>query len=209
MKIVSSKNLLEYYLQAFQIRDHFTDQDLPFLLLQYEKGNLLTMTDTFPEYFLFVVSGSIRIYGISDEGNYFSVNQVDPGFLLGKIEFARNEPSQFYSEAAGKVYCVALPFHKYCSVLHEDNRFLNYLLKGLSDSDVTNPIFTKSSTLEQTLIDYAEHLVPDGRLYGVDRLCAILRCQRRQLQRVLKKLCDEGILRKEGRGKYILVSKEK
>ncbi|WP_270463717.1 hypothetical protein [Faecalibacillus intestinalis] len=41
-----------------------------------------------------------------------------------------------------------------------------------------------------------------GSLKSIEEATNYLHCSRRQLQRILKKLCDEGKMIKEGKGKY-------
>ena len=41
-----------------------------------------------------------------------------------------------------------------------------------------------------------------GSLKSIEEATNYLHCSRRQLQRILKKLCDEGKIIKEGKGKY-------
>ena len=42
-------------------------------------------------------------------------------------------------------------------------------------------------------------------LEGIEHATLRLRCSRRQLQRVIKDLCDQGLVVKVGKGKYQLV----
>lgn len=46
------------------------------------------------------------------------------------------------------------------------------------------------------------HYYCEDSLKSIEEAINYLHCSRRQLQRILKKLCDENILIKEGKGKY-------
>ena len=46
------------------------------------------------------------------------------------------------------------------------------------------------------------NIIVIGSLKSIEEATNYLHCSRRQLQRILKKLCDEGKMIKEGKGKY-------
>ena len=48
------------------------------------------------------------------------------------------------------------------------------------------------------------NLSPEHELYRISEAIYALRCSRRQLQRVLRKLADEGKIMKTGKGRYKL-----
>lgn len=50
---------------------------------------------------------------------------------------------------------------------------------------------------------------PSGehRIHNVGKTAAVLHCSQRQLQRVLKTLCEKDIIRKEGKGTYVLLER--
>ena len=57
-------------------------------------------------------------------------------------------------------------------------------------------------TLEEKVLLYLNEIWPSHQITSVNAAMVSLHCSRRQLQRVLKKLCDEGVLEKNGRGSY-------
>lgn len=63
---------------------------------------------------------------------------------------------------------------------------------------------TTAQSLEERLLFYLQQPQSGGEILHLENLLLHLHCSRRQLQRVLKKLCEEGQLKKIGRGCYRL-----
>ena len=64
-------------------------------------------------------------------------------------------------------------------------------------------------TLKEKVLLYLEKEAPDQTIHSVNEAVIFLHCSRRQIQRVLKKLCEEGKLQKLGRGCYRLAENQK
>ena len=61
-----------------------------------------------------------------------------------------------------------------------------------------------AQTLEEKVLFFLQKVQTSHEISSVNNALQPLHCSRRQLQRVLKKLCDEGRLVKTGRGRYRL-----
>ena len=59
-------------------------------------------------------------------------------------------------------------------------------------------------TLEEKVLLYLRKIQLNHEISSVTQALQPLHCSRRHLQRVLKKLCDEGLIIKTGRGTYKL-----
>ncbi|MDO4460384.1 MAG: cyclic nucleotide-binding domain-containing protein [Clostridia bacterium] len=205
MKIIQDKALLQSYLEKYNIGSYFDTENLNFQLIKYDKGNMLTMTQTKLKYFLFVVAGKFKIYGINEDGSIFSVAREDKFTFLGDIEFAGGKCSEFDTEALTDVICVALSYDDYAEIFHRDVKFLNFILKKMSDSMERNSaIELPSQSIENKLINYLTIIEPSHEINGIEKTLTQLRCSRRQLQRVISKMCTEGKLIKTGKGRYVL-----
>lgn len=91
------------------------------------------------------------------------------------------------------------------SIEISDNRFLRYLLNSVTEKLM---LYSSSqsnfSTLEESFLSYLSERCPDQTFSGVEKMAMQLHCSRRQLQRVLKKLLEEGQLVKLSKGSYRL-----
>lgn len=195
---------IEYWLSKEQIRSYFDTPDLSFHLCRYEKEEFLTTPDTPVEDLLFVVRGTIQIYGIREDGGISPVNQSSSP-TLGDLELSRQGNPPLYALAKTEVTCIALSMTKYQKQLHCDLRFLHMLLKSYSDKlALFISINVPASTTEERVLLYMKNISPAHELNGLEAAIHQIHCSRRQLQRVLKKLCSTGQIEKTGRGRYRL-----
>lgn len=205
MKLLSDSALLEEILEGWGVSKRFAAEGLEFRLVRFQKGELLTAPFKPMNDFLFLAAGKVNIYGLREDGSMFSVYLVNPGVLLGDIEFVQRETLPFYAEALENTLCVALSMEKYRERLKQDIRFLNYLLCSITDKfsqfismgDSARPV-------EEKLLTFLREIQPDHTLHSINAGVVQLHCSRSQLQRVVRKLCTEKRLQKVGKGRYRL-----
>ena len=70
--------------------------------------------------------------------------------------------------------------------------------------EFANGKYGMAQNLEEKLLFFLSRVQPDHEIRSVNQTLQPLHCSRRQLQRVLKKLCEEGRIIKTGRGRYRL-----
>lgn len=194
-------------MEKWQISSHFDSPGLRFRLAKYHRGELLIAPFKPMEQLLFLVQGKVNIYGLREDGSSFSVYLAGQSVLLGDVEFIRKEPLPFYTEALEDVLCVTLATDRYRVSLEHDVRFLNFLLHSVADKfhmffQMGNP----AQPVEEKLVSFLRDIQPDHTLHGMNVGVMQLHCSRSQLQRVVRKLCDEEVLRKVGKGQYQLVA---
>lgn len=204
MKRVYDENQIEYWLEKEKIRDYFDTKNLKFYICLYDKGEYVTRPDRKNDELLFIVQGKIQVYSIRGDGTLAPVDSTSGLTLIGDVEFSQKENSMFFTEAKTDLICVALSVSKHRSQLDCDVRFLHMLLKSYSDKLRLFALMdVSSSSIEERVLLYMRDLCPSHELNGVDTAVHHLRCSRRQLQRVLKELCESGKIKKIGRGRYV------
>lgn len=196
---------IEKWVREQNIRDYFDTKDLVFHGYRFEKGEYLTSPTKRLEELLFVVQGAIRIYGVRDDGELRPVNQTDKPTVIGDLEFSTEGDTQFFVETQTPVICVALPVRKYRKQLDSDLRFLHFLLHSYAEKLKLFGFDLAASTIEDRVMAYMKNSQPTHELNGISSAMLQLRCSRRQLQRVLSKLCETGQVEKLGKGRYRLV----
>lgn len=205
MKQVNDQTRLEYYLEKEGIREHFDTPGLPFTLFTFEKGELLTTPETRLDKIIFIVEGTIQIYGIREDGSMTPVNQLASPALIGDIEFTEGGNSPLFTEARSTVSAVCLDTEEYRSSLNKDISFLHLLLSSYAEKiRLFTTLDTVTTGLVERVLLYLESISKTNSISGMEEAVLKLRCSRRQLQRVLKKLCAEGKVVKTGRGSYKL-----
>ena len=203
MKEIKNPETIQKWIETSRIQDYFDTPDLPFRLYEYESGEMLV--SPFKEFreLLFVVKGRVDIYGIKDDGNIIPINARKGRMILGDMEFCRKSRNQYHAEAKEQVVCLALPLESCRSKLERDVRFLHALLDSVTEKlELFSLLESSADTIEDRVLLYMRNMCPDGELQGVGETTLKLRCSRRQLQRVLKKLCEEGKVKKTGKGCY-------
>ncbi len=203
MKVISDKALLECYFAEQQA--HFRQRPSTYKLVEFEKGELVNSPMKPLKHFFIIVRGGVSIYDLTEDGGIRYITKSGPGTLLGDMEFSGEYRQLFYAEAAEATLCIAIPFRENQNVLKNDPVFLRFVLEQLAKKLSCSAILDASSqTLEEKVLFYLRIVQPDHAISSITEALQPLHCSRRQLQRVVKKLCDEKVLVKTGKGHYRL-----
>lgn len=191
--------------QIYQTVQHCFRLRPPVLrLLQFEKGELLNHPLRPLDQFLIVAEGRISIYDLSEDGGIRYVSRTGAGTLLGDVEFCGANGGTFYTGAAERVLCLAIPFAENRKTLEDDSIFLRFALHQMAQKLTMSTMDVTMQRLEEKLLLYLDKMQPDHTIHSVNETVIALHCSRRQLQRVLKTLCDDGRLERTGKGHYQL-----
>lgn len=203
MKEIVDKNRLEFFFGEQQA--HFRQRPPVLKLVEFEKGEILNDPLQPLSCFYIIVRGSVSIYHLTEDGSIRYISKAANGTLLGDMEFSGAGNQSFYIEAAETVLCLAMPFRENLDILENDPVFLRFVLIQLAGKLSLSAVMTASAqTLEEKVLFFLRKVQPDHAILSVNHALQALHCSRRQLQRVLKKLCDEGLIIKIGRGCYRL-----
>lgn len=205
MRQIYDAEQIEYWLNKRKIRNCFDTSELDFYIRCYEKGEYLVVPNEYMEDLLFVVNGTIQIYGIGEEGSILPVNHIDCPALIGDIEFSTRKIPIFFVEAKTAVTCIALDGKKHRKKLERDITFLHVLIESIVGKlQLSAFVDASASTIEEKVLLYMKNISSSHELKGMDTAAHQLRCSRRQLQRVMRKLCEDGQVIKLGKGWYKL-----
>ena len=208
METVNDRKLRDYYLETRRIHDLFSTCVPNFFLLHYQPGELLTNPFSPSQYLQFVVEGELLLYDMPDEDSTVMIqttyNEVN---LLGEVELLDAQFTPFFVEARTDVYTLALYLEQYQQILLNDPTFLRYLcsclaskLNGAVASSVRMPL-KKRVALSLQYADDSQCITDIGRL------AKTFNVSNRQLLRVLKDFCREGILEHSQKGVYRILKK--
>ena len=203
MREIADKNRLEHFFR--EQRAHFRQRPPVLKLVAFEKGEILNDPLQSLSRFYIIVRGSVSIYNLTEDGSIRYISKAASGTLLGDMEFSGAGNLSFYIEAAETVLCLDLPFRENLEVLENDPVFLRFVLRQLAGKLSLSAVMTASAqTLEEKVLFFLKKVQTDHAISSVNQAMQALHCSRRQLQRVLKKLCDERLVVKTGRGHYRL-----
>ena len=185
---------------------HFRRRPPLLRLVEFERGEILNDPLKPLSRFYIIARGSVSIYNLTEDGSVRYISKAARGTLLGDMEFSGAGSPPFYIEAAETVLCLDLPFRENLPALEEDPAFLRFALGQLAGKLSMSAVMTASAqTLEEELLFFLRKMQANHEIRSVGQTIQTLHCSRRQLQRVLKKLCDEGQIVKTGRGRYRLL----
>lgn len=203
MREIADKDRLEHFFGEQQT--HFRQRPPVLKLVEFEKGEILNDPLQPLSRFYIIVRGSVSIYDLTEDGSIRYISKAASGTLLGDMEFSGAGNLSFYIEAAETVLCLDLPFRENLEVLENDPVFLRFVLRQLAGKLSLSAVTTASAqTLEEKVLFFLGKVQADHAISSVNQALQALHCSRRQLQRVLKKLCDEDLVVKAGRGCYRL-----
>lgn len=209
MHEICDRKLMEELIRQEKIKENFSRLPEAIRLLQFEKGELLTCPMKKLEQFFIIIKGNVSIYGIHGDSRKFDVASSGKGTLLGDMEFSGTEKYPFFTEATETVWCLSIPFRENRQMLENDVIFLRYVLKHMAVKlAMSAKMELYPQTLEEKVLIYLKDPASEYCIRSVNDAMVQLHCSRRQLQRVLKKLCEKGKIRKTGRGHYIMDRKE-
>lgn len=207
MKKICEKAVVEEALRKSRLSEQFSIEEFNFFVIQYQPRELLSAPERPAAYFQFLVKGSVELYYLDENGNRRNIMVAEGEGLLGDMEFVLGNLPVFYAEAVTMVTVLALPIEENRDKLEKDCNFLMYLLRHVCQIKIVS---TRNRVvlplLEERLLYHMREECAHQIITGMDSTAAKLQCSRRQLQRVVKKLEEQGVLVKRGKGQYQLTS---
>ena len=199
----SDPRLMEKYMKKYGIREKFSTPDLPFRLYRYEVGEMMNVLHPQEQYLKFLVSGCVAVEKIESDGTTKLLFEEKAFSFFGEAEICGHSFSDHSHEVLETAYCIELPLEPFRKILWSDIKFMQYLVTRMSESIfyATFAFETFSDDTETRLLKYIQNC-PGQTVSGMELTAKRLRCSRRQLQRIVSKLVDEGTLAKSGWGTY-------
>ena len=210
METVNDRKLRDDYLEKRRIYDLFSTCVPNFFLLHYQPGELLTNPFSPSQYLQFVVEGELLLYDRPDEDSTVmlqtSYNEIN---LLGEVELLDAQFTPFFVEARTDVYTLALYLEQYQQILLNDPAFLRYLCSCLAAK--LNGAVTASvqMPLKKRVALSLQYAGDTQCITDIGRLAKTFNVSNRQLLRVLKDFCRDGILEHSQKGVYRILKKPK
>lgn len=209
MKLIKDPVLLSNIIEEMDLQSKMDLDIVRLELRKAEKGELLSGPHVRQKYIFILATGIVQIYGVGFDGRRIPVNLVNRGSVIGDVEFCSQRNSNLFSEVKKEAICVCVSIEEYREVLENDIRFLRWILASISQKVYLTRVSEGTViSVEEKLLAYLREECENFTLQGVEQATLRLRCSRRQLQRILQKLCDEGLIEKTGRGVYRLVDKK-
>lgn len=206
MREIQDGELLKHYLKQYHIQSFFDTPNLPFRVYEYEPGEMINILHPLEESLKFVVEGVLDLYMVQENGTPYLIHHCQGFGFLGDLAFCGRQPQGRYLEVVATVRTIELPLQPLRPVLENDNRFLRFLLDTMAQRmTMSMRIRTDLDDAQEAVLAYLRWRCPNHTITNVTEAAFHINYSRRQTQRVLKALTEEGRLKKTGKGKYTLV----
>ena len=203
LEIVKNKALLDSFLDDRHIYDYFSTCSPRFFLLHYRQGELLTTPFTPSQYLQFMIEGDLLLYEMPNENSTVSLQTSHNDIrMIGDMELLDVDFVPFFVEARTDVYTAAFYLEQYRSSLLQDPVFLRLVCRSLAGKLRGATDVSLHIGLKNRLAAYIDRKGVGYEIKGVSSLSEQLNVSERQMIRVLKRFCEDGVLKKEKAGHY-------
>jgi len=208
LETINDPKRLDTYVRQHGIDKLFSAEPPRFFLLRYAPGELLTTPFSPSKYLQFVVEGALVLYEMPDEESTVTLqttyNEIE---ILGDLELLDTRFTPFFVEAKTEVCTLAVHLDQYRRQLLNDPVFLRYLCRNLADKLNGAVVSNRHGSLRQRVIMSLRYAEIGASLSNIGHIARSLNVSTRQLIRVLKDLCDEGVLEHPEKGVYRILRK--
>ncbi|MFG6494834.1 cyclic nucleotide-binding domain-containing protein [Fictibacillus sp. UD] len=207
MKELHDPNLLQHYIETFEIAPILNEDLLPYLTLhRYDSGELICSQGDLYENLFLLVKGKLKIFNTSPEGKTLILSFKTPLDVVGDIEYVQGTDFINTVEAVSEVHMIAV-HHRWLKKFASDHTpLLKFLLKM-----ITEKFYVKSSSLSFNLlypveVRFASYLLSvcldesdalySGKLSTSHLMDAanLIGTSYRHLNRVIQHLSSEGLV---------------
>ncbi len=201
-----SHELVDAYLKKTGYGSVLEDFQDRLWIAEYEKGEFVSSPLQTERLFQIVVQGSLSIYCIRDDGSVHSIASGQKNYLIGEMEIFSRQASNVYAEANEDLACLAMAIEENRTALLENAGFLCMICESLTAKmESLTTIDAVPADLNQRILTYMKYRCSHNEIRGLERAAFHLNCSSRQLQRILNRYEEDGIVVKIGKGAYRLI----
>lgn len=207
---------IEYYLKKFHILEMFENPEHyhpDFTMAQIRKRESIDYKE-YPNKLFFMLEGQLKVYSNLSNGKKLLLYFGRKFEIMGDLEFLQIKNHYVTVEATKDITCLVLDVRGNRDKLMKDTVFLKALLYQIgeklakSSSNIAiNMLWPVENRLSSFISFMAQQDPRSGRRYFEESLtetAEVLGTSYRQLSRVLKIFCTQGILEKNSKRYYIL-----
>lgn len=219
MKKIDDKKLLESYLAQYNIRDFFSvNLDEYMELHSFKKGEHICEQGELLKYFYFFVMGKGKVYTFLENGRSLLLRFYEPLQMISDVEFMEKGTADCSIQIIEDAICIAIPTEIIKKYALEDNVFLRNLCKSLSQklssysvASSINLLYPLEDRLASYMLSYLyyedEEIYPKVKVENITHLGELLGASYRHLSRVIGKLVNKGIIKREGK-MFVILDRE-
>ena len=207
MKKIYDSNKINEQLEKCRYGSLLKNLQIDLFLIQYQKGELVTSPFQEEHLFQIIVSGSLNIYFIRDDGTRYSLSNGSENYILGDMDIFYDCMNNVFAEASEEITCISFSLSHNKEKLLTNNDFLKLICYSLSNKmGAITTLDAAPASLTERVLSYMQYKCCDGVLNGLEQSAFRLHCSARQLQRVMNQCLTDGIVKKIGKGAYQLIT---
>ncbi|MGM9986455.1 MAG: cyclic nucleotide-binding domain-containing protein [Bacillaceae bacterium] len=202
MKIIHKKDQLQIYIEKFQLEDLLPPPIFTQIqLCLFEKGAYLCKEGEELPFLYLLVEGKCKVTKYLSNGKEQLLSFYHTFSVLGEFELIEKTTAKTNVQAIDNAYCLCIPVATTREFLMSSPSFMQFLCSYLCRKMIRNnqnSSINLNYTVEQRVASYI--ICTHQKTYFKDNythLAEYLGCSHRQLLRVLSKLCELEILKKE------------
>lgn len=198
MKKVNNKKRLEGYLKKYS--EYSFLKNYPLHLYACNPQEVLNQKLNPKQFLLFLVEGTCEIINTTSDGSLYQISRINTFTCFGDMEFAYTSLRQHEIRAITECEFIAIDLEENKQKILNDPKLLFFLLQSVTTKmSAISDAQAETTNVESRILYY---LKEHKSIKGVNTLCKEIKSSRRQVQRTLKKLCDDNILKKVKKGVY-------
>lgn len=201
MKKTYNSSKVDEALGACIYADTLRSLQVPLFLVEYESGESVSNYN----YFQVVISGNLSISFIRDDGSTYSLSNGSENYIIGEMDLLVAGGDNVIAEAVSPLLTIAIDITPYKDRLLSNIDFLQLIATTLANkiSAITNTDAAPSS-LSERILNFMKFKCDNHTLSGIEKAAFRLHCSPRQLQRILNQFEKDNIVKKIGKGRYIM-----
>ncbi|MDO5516774.1 MAG: cyclic nucleotide-binding domain-containing protein [Clostridium sp.] len=222
MEIINEEKL-NYYINKYNIDDLFSKSMRKYMTLHmWKAGEYLCREGEPLNYIFFITRGKAKVYKNFENGKSLLICFYDPFKIIGDMEFTRTNLADCSVKVIKDVYAVGIKFEEAGEILLNDCRFLRNICEYLgeklsknSTNSAINLLYPLENRLASYILAYLNYDEDDAYEesknsdlsdeikfefegnYG--EIAELLGTSYRHLNRTLKRMCEDNIIRKDER----------
>lgn len=202
MKIERENDVIQSYLNKYQLNKVFSEQYVKYLEIHYFMTNELIMKESDMVGFLYIVlEGTTRVTPSSETGKIALLDFIEPLDLLGDIEYFYGDPIYHGVIAWSDCVLLAIAYNHVDEVFSNNLSLYKFICESLANKIRNNSIrqsrlllYPVKNRLSKYLYDYCEVLDTSIIKLKFNRTAEYMGITPRHFRRVLSNLETEKIL---------------
>ncbi|KEZ88155.1 catabolite gene activator protein [Clostridium sulfidigenes] len=215
MKKINNSELMNTYINKYNINDIFTSDMREYMeLFHFKRNEFLCKEDEPIDYLFFFVEGKAKVYISLKNGKSLLICFYYPLMVLGDLELINFTKATTNMEVIEDAYCIGLSFKKVREKLLNDPKFLRFICSSLGnkmDTSSRNGSINLLYPLENRLASYIMATREEGNRVvfneTLTEIAELLGTSYRHLLRTINNLINREVLKKDNYG-YEIINEE-